>query len=198
MKKLIICLIAITPFFIFAGCSLEGDSGENESSLSVRQLPVEYKEYKSRGYGFKILYPPDWSVEERESGIVAFSSPREGPYDDFAEALLIRLEQLPAFKNKQDFLDYNLERINSEIEDIEIIEISDITVASIKAQKIIYQGRVITLPGETQDRLHQWMRIAGMFDDNQAFFMHYQADLDKYGQYIGPVNKMIRSFELID
>lgn len=179
MRKLKIAIMILWIIFI-SGCIYHQQQSETS----------DYLIYYNSEYGIKIKYPPNWTKMEQVFGaIVVFMSPKENAFDNFQENLNIVAESLSTPITLEEYTDVAISQLKQIITDINIVETESTTLAGNPAHKIVYTGR-------QGQYILKWMQI-WTIKNNKAYVITYTAEENTYSNFLGIVQEMINSFEII-
>ncbi len=124
------------------------------------------------------------------STVVMFSSPPEGNSDDFAENFGISvMKPVAPSTNLSKVVEHLISDYKETIPDLNLLYSNSTTILNIPAHKIIYIG---TAYGDRA----KWMQIL-FIKDNKIYTLLYTAQLNTYDDFLGIVQDMMDSFEII-
>jgi len=146
--------------------------------------------YQSRADHFSIKYPGTWQKEENKGGAaVIFMSPLESKLDTFRENVNVVVQDASGNRMSiEKYTEMAMRQVAAVFkENIELVESTGTLLAGKPAYKYVYIGR-----GEIEFKI---MHVWTMSGDN-AYQVTYTALLSQYDEYIGQVEKMIKSFRI--
>lgn len=146
--------------------------------------------YDNFFYHIRIKYPSVWTKSEEIIGtIVAFLSPQESSSDSFRENLNVYIGNLSQSMTLDDYIDLSNNQLKQLITDYSIIDSSATTLAGNPAHKVIFTGK--------QGGFNlKWMQVY-MIKNNRDYVISYTAEEDKYSYFLGTIQEMINSFEIL-
>jgi len=150
--------------------------------------------YAAPNSGIKIKYPKTWTKEETTNPItgtvVRFSSPKQGDRDPFQENLSVEIHDLSAEPvTDQQFTKEALKQIYQFVPNANIIiELKDQNIGNSSGYQVVYTGRD---GKQNLKRMQMWA-----VRNNKAYVLTYEAEEQKYLQFLPVAQKMIDSFEI--
>ncbi len=149
--------------------------------------------YENMTYGFKIVYPNDWTVQEAEPnsmGLVAgFLAPGED-MDNPMDYVTVQIENLPP-EQKITLDEYTrsiLKNLESTYPDFQILSEGNMIMSEETAHVIAYSM--------TDQQTPYQIILAYVIRDNRAYIITYYARAEKYSNFENAAKEMINSFEL--
>ncbi len=173
------------------------DFGPPETVITVpavtAELPTTFSTYENADYGFKIGYPRTWTVTETViEGIpaVQFISPLEGPDDVGQENVTVAYEDLPQPTTLEEYAEATIGGLGDTIEEFNLIESVDTTLSGNPARKIVFTGKY-------EGMAAKWMEVLTI-KGNRAYTISYIALPTTYARFLGIVQEMMDSFEILE
>ena len=166
-----------------------------EESLST----TTFLTYENSTYGIRIKYPRDW--EKTEGGepvagltpVVRFMTPQTLT-NVSPEGFLIAVRDLSEQPMTLDeYFDYNFELLRTYLPGAKILDLGTTTLAGNPARKVVY---TYTMETEQEKFNLKSMQIC-MIKDDKAYLILYLADKGDYEDFLGTVQEMIDSFEIV-
>lgn len=154
--------------------------------------PEQFAIYENVRKRIKINYLQDWTVTEPgvKNTVVVFSSAIEGTWDTFQETLSIASEPVTAQTTLDDYTESRIATIQEETSNFQIIEETSTTLAGLSAYRIVYTGKM-------NEQNLKWMHI-WTIKDEIAFEIVYTASQSQYDTFLGIIQRMIDSFEILE
>jgi len=149
--------------------------------------------YENMTYGFKIVYPKDWTVQEAEPnsmGLVAgFLAPGED-MDNPMDYVTVQIENLPPEQKiiLDEYTESILKNLKSTYPDFQILSEDDMIMSGETAHVIAYSV--------TDQQSPYQIILAYVIRDNRAYIITYYARAEKYSNFENAAKEMINSFEL--
>jgi serine/threonine-protein kinase len=146
----------------------------------------KYVAYENNNYGIKLHYPEKWSMQEEEDFLnpgLLFVSPLESDRDKFQEKVKVSVEELATPLSLNEYTEISLTEIKKSNSIVQ--QPQDITLANREGRKIIYLDR------EGNKHLEMWT-----LKDGKVYLVNYTAEENKFDQFLGKVEKMIRSLQI--
>ncbi|MBW4495258.1 MAG: protein kinase [Oscillatoria princeps RMCB-10] len=150
--------------------------------------------YDAPNSGIKIKYPKTWTKDVKQNAIlgteVRFFSPKEGEGDKFQENLSVEIQDLSAQPvTEQQYTKEALKAIYQFVPNAKIlIELKDQNIGNSSGYQVVYTGRD---GGQNLKRMQMWAVI-----NNKAYVITYEAEEQKYLQFLPVAQKMVDSFEI--
>jgi hypothetical protein len=210
MKQKLISLIAL----LAVGALLTGCLAPSEEEIEERE-PVKGVDYQiepaepgwnwyiNKEFGFKIKYPTDWKNFEayREASLGGFLID-DSVEDGFFDVRVMPLKELEKFIGKTEMplsITRKVVEARAAVEaDLEIVEITNLTLAGAPATKIkytFYHKHPDT--GEKIEGEMKAMEISLIKDKYLYEFSYDCAESKTFDKYSNTIDKMINSFEFI-
>lgn len=151
--------------------------------------------YENGLYGIRIIYPTSWEkLEYLEKNpyytiVVGFRSPRGDIADTFLENMNIVVEEFSEPVTLDEYSNNAIDALAGIIPNMNLLESGNTTLAGRTAHKLVY----LADKSELRQKFMQVWTIKG----NKAYILTYVARPDKYNIYLGTIQKMIGSFEII-
>jgi serine/threonine-protein kinase len=149
--------------------------------------------YNDPNSGIKIKYPKNWTKDVKANAIlgteVRFFSPKEGDGDKFQENLSVEIQDLSAQPvTEQQYTKEARKQIYQFVPNANIItELKDQKIGNISGYQVVYTGRD---GGQKLQRMQMWA-----VRNNKAYVITYEAEVEKYVNFLPVAQKMIDSFE---
>jgi serine/threonine protein kinase len=150
--------------------------------------------YDAPNSGIKIKYPKNWTKEETTNPItgtvVRFSSPKEGAGDPFQENLSVEIQDFSGQPvTEQQYTKEARKQIYQFVPNANIItELKDQKSGNSSGYQVVYTGRD---GGQKLQRMQMWA-----VRNNKAYVLTYEAEEQKYLEFLPVAQKMIDSFEV--
>jgi serine/threonine protein kinase len=150
--------------------------------------------YDATNSGIKIKYPKNWTKEETTNPItgtvVRFSSPKEGAGDPFQENLSVEIQDFSGQPvTEQQYTKEARKQIYQFVPNANIItELKDQKSGNSSGYQVVYTGRD---GGQKLQRMQMWA-----VRNNKAYVLTYEAEEQKYLEFLPVAQKMIDSFEV--
>jgi hypothetical protein len=218
-------VISVSLFIIFlviafnvsnSGVNLSYSTLANGTQLSERQVQSEniqtlanvstedritslnYDTYTNPGYGFQILNPVNWKVLEStddESGeVVKFVPP--GEENSFVYKVNFGVYYYEANSNDDvsNILEDTIDLYSSDDEGYDNFELMDQSTTTVKLSG--YPAYSLLATYEYEGKQSKIMEVGMKIGDVQ-YNLLYDAEIDKFDQYLPQIKEMIKSFQLI-
>jgi hypothetical protein len=145
--------------------------------------------------GLKVKYPALWMKQERPADappmgpLVAFLSPPEGPADRFRENLNITVDNLPGTVTLEEYERFSSAQLAQQMPQARLLEARDATLAGRPARRWLVTGPLgpLTL---------NWL-IVSTVAKGKAYGLTYSAEATRFATYLGTIEEMIASFEIV-
>lgn len=150
--------------------------------------------YDDPNSGIKIKYPKNWTKQATANSItgteVRFFSPKEGAGDPFQENLSVEIQDLSAQPvTVQQYTKDALKAIYQFVPNAKIlIELKDQNIGNSSGYQVVYTGRD---GGQNLKRMQMWA-----VKNNKAYVLTYEAEEQKYLEFLPVAQKMIDSVEI--
>ncbi len=159
-------------------------------TMVIFRKSIFMNSYRSATDHFSIKYPGKWNKEENKGGAaVIFMSPLESKLDTFRENVNVVVQDASGNRMSiEKYTEMAMRQVAAVFkENIELVESTGTLLAGKPAYKYVYIGR-----GEIEFKI---MHVWTMSGDN-AYQVTYTALLSQYDEYMGQVEKMIKSFRI--
>jgi hypothetical protein len=208
--KVYLGLLAILASTLYlSGCCAQSNSSPNNAS-SV-QIPALQDEplntsgavglagmqekalYENMTYGFKMVYPNDWIMQEaapNNMGLVAgFLAPGED-MDNPLDYVTVQIEDLPPEQKVtlDKYTESVLKNLKSTYPDFQILSEDNMIISGETAHVIVYSV--------TNQQTPYQIMLAYVIRDNRAYVITYYSLAEKYSNFENAAKEMINSFEL--
>jgi hypothetical protein len=170
----------------------------NSSNLTNANLTSDTLTYQNSSYGITMQYPANWTKDEEDSdpndnitNIVTFVSPLENTADNYSENLGIGLEFLVHNTTLDEYASSLITDYNNTITDFNLIELNtNITLGggNNPAYGLLYTDR--------EDGTNYKTMEIGTIIGDRVFFIEYNAEENKYSNYLPTIQKMINSLQI--
>ena len=161
--------------------------------------PVELANYSwqspNSAYRITMNYPKDWKVQSGTYPITAdvdiFESPQESN-SDFQEQMIINVETIDKSMDLNEYTNELINQIQKRITDFNLLDKceSEITLADSKTMTVCYTGK--------EEGYSLKYMLAVTLNGNEAYYVTYIAETDKYEKFLKPVKDMIKSFKIVE
>jgi len=139
---------------------------------------INFLTYESLTTGIRIKYPQGWKRREAPD-MVGFASPEKDA------SLIVNVFDISTHPVTLE--EYKQHLVNQcKAPNCNIIDSSDTTLANNPAYKLVY-----TMEGPAN------MIVIFTIKDNKLYSLTYTAESNEYSKYLGTINEMIDSFEII-
>lgn len=114
------------------------------TNLQTNNTDTNLLTWENPTHGIKTKYPSSWEKQEEEAGtmtttLVNFLSPPQSSTDEFPETLNIGVEDLPTQSfTLEQYSKLGINKLRTSLQDVNIIESTDATLADNPAHKITY------------------------------------------------------------
>lgn len=160
-------------------------------NLLVEESAINFANYENSGYGITIQYPQTWNKQEISSvvtnEVVEFISPQEDDSDKFQENLTVTVENLSFPLSLDEYTNLSKQQINQQ-KNTKIISETGSTLAGRRAYSVVY---TVFDNGEKLKRMETWT-----LKNFKVYSITYEAEADKYAQYLNTAEKTIKSLQL--
>ncbi len=192
MKKLKIFIpILLLAVLILTGFSCGEESKRKKDEDEEKDELEDYTLYKNEEWDFEIYYPEDWEKEivfDEIEGIQAyFTSPEQGPADDFQESVFLMVGEPDPYTDFDEYATDTVAMMEAD-EATEMIKFSKETISGYPAYKLVYAQSSDW--GEYQS-LEHFLNTG----DTWAL-ISYTAKKDQYSEFLDEVEIMVDSFEI--
>lgn len=150
-------------------------------------------------YGFRIIYPETWKIEEAPS---AFDPVRVRiflPTGDYEDNVSVAMYNLEPNTSLDDVIKYNLNDIRN-LNDISLVSERNSTIANHPSYTVVFQGTVPVQLSKTspvaQDIIHQAKQIYAVNND-LLYVVTYKTAPGKYDKYLAPAQRIMDSFAFV-
>jgi len=194
-EYLFLTALLIVGILFISGCvqqpTIKPTTTTQPSETPTAQSTNNFLTYDSPAYGIRIGYPSDWTKSEQFMGsVVAFLSPTESTSDIFRENLNVIVQDLSTQPMTLDeYTELSVSQIKQFFTDANITDSSATTLDGNPAHKVVYTGK------QGQYNL-KWMQV-WVVKENKAYIISYTAEVNKYPDFLGTIQQMINSFEII-
>jgi hypothetical protein len=208
--KISLGLLAIlaSTFYLSGCCAQSSSSPANESLIQVPDLQDEPLNtsgavgladmqektlYENMTYGFKMVYPNGWTMQEAEPNnmglVVGFLVPGED-MDNPMDYVTVQVENLPPEQEitLDEYTGSILDNLRSTYPDFQILSEGDMIMSGETAHVIAYSM--------TDQQTPYQIILAYVIRDDRAYIITYYALAEKYSNFENAAKEMINSFEL--
>lgn len=167
---------------------------EDDSDTTMMKEMVEDKPYTNTTYGFSLMYPGDWTMQEGTNSdpIVSFNSPKETANDRFSENLLISLTDLSSSPSltSSDVMDLwvNQNKSDTSFSGFTVTNREQITVSGYDAEQTTYEATAYDYDIKG--------RVTIVLKGTDAYIMLYSAEKNSYDKYVIGADAIRDSFTL--
>ncbi|MGL5064258.1 MAG: CHAT domain-containing protein [Microcoleus sp.] len=160
------------------------------------EIAKKFKSYENPSYGFRIKYPERWDFQKIEDPstkeVVQFFPVNEHNSSIASQfKVIVRLESLNKNMSLDEYRNSAEKEIKQFLPEAQIIDLSQIILAKQQGYKLVYSGK------SSQNNLLKKMEVVTLYK-GQAYIITYEAEIEKYSDYLKTVQEMINSFEIID
>jgi hypothetical protein len=147
--------------------------------------------YTNADHGITLQYPKTWQKDDREGDapFVMFFSPQDGDDDLFRENLNLIVADLDGFEvSLKEYLDANIEQIETGIQGYNSLEIKLVSIAGTDAYRTTYTGTM-------EDTFVTWTQWY-LLKDGKAYVLTYSGFENGYNKHLKAAENMIDSLEI--
>jgi len=173
---IIIVAVAIASIIIVFGGFLEDE--------------LSHLGYSNREYGFGFNPPDGWiKLENYEGMVVSFSSPLDNSFDTYCETFGVNIEQLYGLVTLEQYKELAVNALEILIPEFNLTGSNETTIAGNPAYELVY---TVNMDGNRMKN-KQILTIK----NNIAYIFTFSAEEDRYSDYLGTINGVINSFQII-
>lgn len=153
-------------------------------------------------YGIKFEYPSTWEKQEEEAGtmtttLVNFLSPPRSSTDEFPEILNIGVEDLPTQSfTLEQYSELGINKLRTSLQDVNITESTDTTLAGSLAHKITYTFTFIDADNPSIQLPLKNMQVWTV-NNGKAYVITYGGVVNQFSESLVDAQKIIDSFEIL-
>lgn len=158
-----------------------------------------FRTFENIAFGFRMLYPSDWSVTEVKStlspnastsAVAFFKAPMESPSDVYQENVIINMKgPSPDDLTLRDYTENSLNAFRN-MPNIRLLQSFPNTLAGLPAHMVVYS--------ENSEGIDiQKMQIWTIVDNDTAYVVTFGAEQTQFSRYLPSVEQMINSIQII-
>ncbi len=213
MKQYLLLTILVVGIIFISGCiqqqpttttttttiigqtttTIKSTATTTTSTTTTTQPTTNFLTYESSAHGIRLKYPSDWTkTEQIEGNLVAFYSPMESLLDTYREGLGVAVQNISHPMTLDEYTQLSLDQLK-QISNTIIIDSSATTLAGSPAHKVVYTGKIELSDKQVDVKFMQVYTIK----DNKVYILTYVAEAKKYSKFLGTIQEMVDSFEII-
>ena len=158
-----------------------------------------FRTFENIAFGFRMLYPSDWTVTEVKStlspnastSVVAFfKAPIKSPSDVYQENVIINMKgPSPDDLTLRDYTENSLNTFRN-MPNIRLLQSFPNTLAGLPAHMVVYSENV---DGVDIQKMQLWTIV----DNDTAYVVTFGAEQTQFSTYLPAVEQMINSIQII-
>jgi eukaryotic-like serine/threonine-protein kinase len=158
-----------------------------------------FRTFENLAFGFRMLYPSDWTVTEVKStlspnastSVVAFfKAPIKSPSDVYQENVIINMKgPSPDDLTLRDYTENSLNTFRN-MPNIRLLQSFPNTLAGLPAHMVVYLENV---DGVDIQKMQLWTIV----DNDTAYVVTFGAEQTQFSTYLPAVEQMINSIQII-
>jgi eukaryotic-like serine/threonine-protein kinase len=158
-----------------------------------------FRTFENLAFGFRMLYPSDWTVTEVKStlspnastSVVAFfKAPIKSPSDLYQENVIINMKgPSPDDLTLRDYTENSLNTFRN-MPNIRLLQSFPNTLAGLPAHMVVYLENV---DGVDIQKMQLWTIV----DNDTAYVVTFGAEQTQFSTYLPAVEQMINSIQII-
>jgi eukaryotic-like serine/threonine-protein kinase len=158
-----------------------------------------FRTFENLAFGFRMLYPSDWTVTEVKStlspnastSVVAFfKAPIKSPSDLYQENVIINMKgPSPDDLTLRDYTENSLNTFRN-MPNIRLLQSFPNTLAGLPAHMVVYSENV---DGVDIQKMQLWTIV----DNDTAYVVTFGAEQTQFSTYLPAVEQMINSIQII-
>jgi eukaryotic-like serine/threonine-protein kinase len=158
-----------------------------------------FRTFENLAFGFRMLYPSDWTVTEVKStlspnvstSVVAFfKAPINSPSDVYQENVIINMKgPSPDDLTLRDYTENSLNTFRN-MPNIRLLQSFPNTLAGLPAHMVVYLENV---DGVDIQKMQLWTIV----DNDTAYVVTFGAEQTQFSTYLPAVEQMINSIQII-
>jgi len=188
MKKEVVIIVIVIALIIVGFFIIQQPEKPEKTVVKESEPTTSLLTYTDINY--KIKYLSNWEKNEEIEGIIGFVSPQEGSSDKFSENFNIIVGDLSAQPmTLSEYTELTITEVEEAVEGFNIIGSEATVLSGNEAHKIIFTGR---MPPYSL----KWLQIWTIKED-KVYLLTYTAEPDEFDKYLGDIQIMIDSFEII-
>jgi eukaryotic-like serine/threonine-protein kinase len=158
-----------------------------------------FRTFENIAFGFRMLYPSDWTVTEVKStlspnastSVVAFfKAPIKSPSDVYQENVIINMKgPSPDDLTLRDYTENSLNTFRN-MPNIRLLQSFPNTLAGLPAHMVVYSENV---DGVDIQKMQLWTIV----DNDTAYVVTFGAEQTQFSTYLPAVEQIINSIQII-
>jgi eukaryotic-like serine/threonine-protein kinase len=194
-------LIITSAFLINSMWPLIAEQGPLNASAqdTSSNRNSNFRTFENIAFGFRMLYPSDWTVTEVKStlspnastSVVAFfKAPIKSPSDLYQENVIINMKgPSPDDLTLRDYTENSLNTFRN-MPNIRLLQSFPNTLAGLPAHMVVYLENV---DGVDIQKMQLWTIV----DNDTAYVVTFGAEQTQFSTYLPAVEQMINSIQII-